>query len=1781
MPININNGMLDTIVEDATEKWDDDPITLSIGEDPGNFFQEVLEALGILSLDPSLVDFGGAAEIQKLIEIAELWDDLIANSIEYNANDDGADIIVNKVSNLPSFSAGLTYSTLHYLFPDDADVFLPNSVIQAGTLTWAAAVHELGHALGLQHPGDYNADEDGVTYANDRDFDEDTGQFTVMSYFNPRNYGPGWTDQNSWATGEILTPMVYDILAIQQYYGVDTGARTGNTTYGFNSNADRSVYYFQPLQQPVLTIWDAGGIDRLDVSGFQSSAGVAFTGSQLIDLDEGSYSDVAGYQRNIGIAFGTWIEEAIGGAGKDTLLGNRFDNFLDGGLGSDSLEGGDGNDHLKTFDLGSVDTLDGQRGNNILSADYSDQLDDIVFFVGQTNNLYFSNGEVALNFQQIGELRTGLGNNRIYGGSGKTKIVGGAGKDNLYGGLEADTLDGGAGDDLINGGQKADILEGGAGIDTVDYSTSASEVIVNLATGVVAGGYKTVRINNIWTLLDVSDAQELTLDSAGFVASSVSDTITGFENINGSNFRDSLTGNSARNIINPGLTGVNSRYLFGADLVDGGDGFDLLLVDYSSIDSSTGLNPFGGETGRYQFVGDEGGVISVNMEQVQITGTRKDDFMIGFASGNDTLNGIEGNDTLIGGSGSSTSFGDDFIDGGEGNDEISNRQYTSVGSDFMQLDRFNGGAGNDTLSAEFSGKIDDITFISGQSNDIVFLADGAYAKGFENLRYFTAGGGNDLIIQTHALTDDVFSTFENRFFAGAGNDTLNSGLGVDYVDGGDGEDLLIIDYSVGDDPGLSGLSSVVNSTSGATSIFNFERRNATTFKDQTSGTGFEHFQITGTSKNDNFTGWQDSDTLVGGAGSDTVQGSGGNDVVIGFSRSTTTPGRGEIDSLSGGLGADRFTLAIDNLIAYDDGNSGSSGTTDYAIITDFNPADGDQVELGGQSSDYKLVVVGANTELYIDKAGTEPDELIAIFQNRTGLNLTSTGFSYVAPTPQPSITISPATLSQNEGNSGTTAFVFNVTLSNPSTQTVTVNFATTDGTAEAGTDYTAGTGTLTFNPGITSQQITIQATGDTTDEFNETFTVALSNPSNATLGSTIVSTATLVNDDTVVPQPTVTISPPTLSQEEGNSGTTAFIFNVTLSNPSTQTVTINFATGGGTATIGSDYTANSGTLTFNPGDTSQQITVLVNGDTSSEADETFNVTLSSSTNATLGTTISSTATIVNDDSAGSPGTLAFSSPTYTVNESGTQATITITRSNGTTGSVSVNIATATGGTATAGSDYTSLTQTLTFNNGETSKTVNIPINSDTLDEANETVNLTLANATGGATIGGASAVLTIVDNNPPPTLSISPATLSQNEGNSGTTAFSFTVSLNTASGQTVTVPYTTNNGTATAGSDYTDNDGTLTFNPGDTTKTITVQVNGDTSVEPNETFTVNLGAPTNATLGTTSQSTATLLNDDVVTTNPGVLSFSAPTYTVTENGVQATLTVVRTGGSDGAVTVRLATANGTATAGNDYTSVNTTISFADGDTTAKTITIPISDDTLVESNETVKLTLSNPTGGATLGTQNTATLTIINDDTLSGGDTLTGTRGDDILKGGGGDETLIGKGGNDLLSGGGGNDTLNGGRGADSLNGGSGADSLLGDFGNDTLAGGLGSDNLVGGQGDDVLLGQAGNDVLRGGSGKDTLTGGGGRDQFVYTQLADQGDLITDFTLGTDKIVLTQLLASLGIGAAQVGFVDTAQGTSLTLDPDGAGSRGFGSFILVQGTGVTAASLNNPANLIF
>ena len=241
----------------------------------------------------------------------------------------------------------------------------------------------------------------------------------------------------------------------------------------------------------------------------------------------------------------------------------------------------------------------------------------------------------------------------------------------------------------------------------------------------------------------------------------------------------------------------------------------------------------------------------------------------------------------------------------------------------------------------------------------------------------------------------------------------------------------------------------------------------------------------------------------------------------------------------------------------------------------------------------------------------------------------------VPPSTAPSVSIASASVS--EGNSGSTSLVFNVTLSAASTNDVTVDFATTPGTALAGSDYTTTSGTLTFLAGQTTQTITVNVVGDTSVEPNETFTVNLSNPVNAQVG-TAIGTGSIINDDVAV-TPSLAIND--VSGLE-NAGT--FTFTVTLSTASENTVSVNYATANGTARSGSnrDYIATSGTLRFTPGQLTKTVSVRINNDTTVESSETFTVRLSNATNATLADS-SGLGTIVDNDGGIAGASLSDSS----------------------------------------------------------------------------------------------------------------------------------------------------------------------------------------------------------------------------------------------------------------------------------------------------------------------------------------------------------------------------------------------------------------------------------------------------------------------------------------------------------------------------------------------------------
>ena len=192
---------------------------------------------------------------------------------------------------------------------------------------------------------------------------------------------------------------------------------------------------------------------------------------------------------------------------------------------------------------------------------------------------------------------------------------------------------------------------------------------------------------------------------------------------------------------------------------------------------------------------------------------------------------------------------------------------------------------------------------------------------------------------------------------------------------------------------------------------------------------------------------------------------------------------------------------------------------------------------------------------------------------------------------------------------------------------------------------------------------------------------------------------------------------------------------------------------------------------------------------------------------------------------------------------------------------------------------------------------------------------------------------------------------------------------------TLTATYTINDGTATAGSDYTAKTGKLSFTATQTTKNIIVLIRNDTINEADETINLTLSDPVGGLLGGQSTAVLTVTDND----GPGVIQFGSATYTVGEAARRLIVTVTRTGGTASGVGVTYAASDGTATAGSDYTATSGILTFA-ANQTSKTFIIPVTNDTTVEGNETINLTLSNPTGGAALGAQNTAVVTISDND---------------------------------------------------------------------------------------------------------------------------------------------------------------------------------------------------------
>ncbi|MEZ5774724.1 MAG: M10 family metallopeptidase C-terminal domain-containing protein [Hyphomicrobiaceae bacterium] len=376
-------------------------------------------------------------------EAFELWDDLVP--IDLDRRSSGGDISFGYSS---TTNGDGTYCSTQWSGMTDgrsnfthAYVWLStnwsshntDAAVDWGSYGFMTYLHEIGHGLGLHHPGDYNG---SASYAADAVYRQDTHRYTVMSYFAADEDGSGaehWNADGEWMYAS--TPMVDDVATLQSIYGADNATRSGATVYGFHSNAGRDAFDFEENPAPVITIWDGGGRDRLDASGYHVD--------QTIDLNEGEYSSIGGLKLNVAIAFDTVIEQARGGTERDTILGNKADNDLRGGRGNDKISGGRGDDKLY-----------GQAGNDLLKGGGHDD-----------------------------RLNGGAGDDKLYGQGGRDRLIGGAGGDKLYGQGGNDTLTGGRGDDQIRGGSGRDTAVFSGDRSDYDISGSGSRVVVSDLSG--------------------------------------------------------------------------------------------------------------------------------------------------------------------------------------------------------------------------------------------------------------------------------------------------------------------------------------------------------------------------------------------------------------------------------------------------------------------------------------------------------------------------------------------------------------------------------------------------------------------------------------------------------------------------------------------------------------------------------------------------------------------------------------------------------------------------------------------------------------------------------------------------------------------------------------------------------------------------------------------------------------------------------------------------------------------------------------------------------------------------------------------------------------------------------------------------------------------------------------------------------------------------------------------------------------------------------------------------
>lgn len=697
------------------------------------------------------------------------------------------------------------------------------------------------------------------------------------------------------------------------------------------------------------------------------------------------------------------------------------------------------------------------------------------------------------------------------------------------------------------------------------------------------------------------------------------------------------------------------------------------------------------------------------------------------------------------------------------------------------------------------------------------------------------------------------------------------------------------------------------------------------------------------------------------------------------------------------------------------------------------------------------------------------------------------------------------------------------------TGATTVTYTISGTAANAGDISTPLTGTLTIEADQTAATLQIATVEDSAVEPDETFTVTISDPLNGTIG-TGTATANIADDD---PLPTLSVAASAAVKSEGDVGATSYTFTVTragdLSGVSSVTYTVDSV--GAVPADEADFVGGadpSGTVMFAAGESTKTITIEVAGDTLVEGDETFAVILTDPTGATVpGSTAVALGTIENDDAAPVAGSVSVSDATITEGDAGTKlATFTLTRTGG-TAAFSVDYATA-DGTATAGSDYVATSGGVNFAAGETTKSVSVTINGDPAIEPDEAFLLNLSDATNGATIADGQATGTIRNDDTSVVVNGGPTAVADLFGTSEKATLAGNVLGNDTDPDADPLTVVAVNGAA--GSVGT----RLTLASG---AYLTVTSLGAFAFDPHRAY------------------------DSLIAGESATETF---TYTIADGrgGTStAMVTITVNGTTDPSDDVNCDCEGKTPIVGSDK---NNILVGTDGDDCIQALAGDDKlkgrggDDTLRGASGNDRLHGQDGNDCLAGGDGNDKLFGNQGDDTLLGGDgrdILKSGAGSDILDGGGGADRLYGRKGNDFLYGGAGDDRLFGGDHTDRLFGGTGSDRLCGEDGNDTLWGEDGGDDLDGGNGNDLLIGGAGNDTLIGGGGDDVFRfapgfGSDVIDDFEFDPSIEGGDLIDLRDFGITDLTFDDRVEILDIGEDVRIVVDATNVITLNLISD-------------------------------